>query len=61
MEQAWNWIGNHIWTLVVVLSVFIEIVPIKWNPLSSIFKWIGKKITSETTKELKQIKDDLNE
>ena len=60
-QQVWNWIGNHIWTLFVILSVFIEIVPIKWNPLTTIFKWIGKKITSETREELKQIKNDLND
>ena len=61
MEEILNWIGNHIWTVFVLLSVFIEIVPIKWSPLSSIFKWMGKKITAETQKELKQIKKDLTE
>lgn len=61
MEEILNWVGNHIWTVFVLLSVFIEIVPIKWSPLSSIFKWMGKKITAETQKELKQIKKDLTE
>lgn len=61
MEQALEWMWNHIWTLIVILSCFVEIAPIKWNPLSSIFKWIGKKITSETREELKQIKEDLND
>lgn len=61
MEEILNWIGNHIWTVFVLLSVFIEIVPIKWSPLSSIFKWMGQKITAETQKELKQIKKDLTE
>lgn len=60
MEQVLEWIWNHIWTVIVILSCFIEITPIKWNPLSSAFKWIGKIITLETREELKQIKTDLN-
>lgn len=61
MEEAIQWIWNHIWTLVVFLSLFIEITPIKWSPISSLFKWIGKKITTETSERLDSIQQDLDE
>ena len=61
MEDAIQWVWNHIWTLVVFLSLFIEITPIKWSPISSLFKWVGKKITTETSKRLDSIQKDLDE
>jgi len=33
--------GTSLLTIVIFLSIFIEIVPIKVNPLSAAFKWIG--------------------
>ena len=33
--------------LVVLLSVFVEITPIKVNPVSSFLAWIGKKTNQE--------------
>lgn len=37
-------------TIIIFLSIFIEITPIKVNPLSAIFKWIGA-ITNKDTNE----------
>jgi len=34
-------------TILVVLSLFIEFTPIKWNPISSLLGWIGKKTNKE--------------
>ena len=50
VEQILHWIGDHIITIVAILAVFIQITPIKWNPLTSLFNWIGKLITADTTK-----------
>ena len=61
MEEFLQWIWNHIWTLVIFLSLFVEITPIKWSPISSLFNWIGKKITAETSKRLDSIQKDLDE
>lgn len=41
-------------------SIGIEIAPIKLNPWSSIFKWIGKQINSEVHKELKVTEKNIN-
>lgn len=58
---------NH-GTLVVVLLCLVEITPIKINPLSWVFKWIGEKINGELRTEIKSLhdglleaRDDLNE
>lgn len=42
-----DWIGNHLWTIIIAISIFIQITPIKINPWSALFKWIGKTITND--------------
>lgn len=61
MEEFFTWIGNHILTVIVGLSCLVEITPIKWSPLSTLFKWVGNIIMTDTKKELKQIQDDLKD
>lgn len=41
----------------VVLSVFIEIAPIKINPWSRIAKWLGKTINGDVVKKLNAIEE----
>ena len=47
-----DWIGNHLWTIVILVSVFIQITPIKINPWSALFKWIGKMITNNACSKI---------
>lgn len=56
--------------IILILSTFIEITPIKWNPLSAIFSWIGKRMNGKLIdqveaqgEEIKKIdeKIDMNE
>lgn len=54
-EAIINWIGQHLWTVIVVVSIFIQITPIKWNPISSLIKWIGNIITADVKKDIKKI------
>lgn len=35
--------------VITVLSVFVEIVPVKINPVSKILDWVGKKMVGELT------------
>ena len=46
-QQVWEWIGKHLWTIIVIGSLFIQISPIKINPWSTIIKWAGKLIMNE--------------
>lgn len=60
MPQAalniWSWVGKHLWEIVLLLSIFIQITPIKINPWSSLFNWIGKLITADTRKDIDDLK-----
>lgn len=41
------------------LSIFIEISPIKFNPISSFLKWFGRKTNQELQDEITEIKSEV--
>lgn len=51
-ESAFNWVIHNIAQIALVLSTIIQITPIKLNPWSALFKWIGKMINNETNKKI---------
>ena len=55
LQKIGEWIGRNIVQIVIILSIFIQISPIKINPWSKIFKWIGKIITEETNKKIENL------
>lgn len=48
-------------TIVVIASIFVEIVPIKINPLSSLFKWIGKVANKDVNEKLSSMSTKLED
>lgn len=46
--------------LLVGLSAFIEITPIKINPVSAFLKWIGSKINGEVIVKVEKLEKDIN-
>ena len=46
-QQVWSWIGQHLWQIIVFGSLFIQIAPIKINPWSALFTWIGEYLTGD--------------
>lgn len=56
LMKVFEWIGNHLLAIIVGLSAFIQISPIKINPWTSLFKWIGSLVNGETDKDIKEIK-----
>lgn len=42
-----------------MLSVFIQIAPIKINPWTSLIKWIGRSLTSNINDKLIKMENDL--
>lgn len=52
MQQVVEWIGKNLWTIIIVVSIFIQITPIKVNPWSALFKWIGKTITGNACNKI---------
>ena len=47
MQQIIDWIGNHLISSIVIFTGLIQIVPIKINPWSALFRWIGKTLTGD--------------
>ena len=54
-EQVADWIAHNLIQILIILSVFIQITPIKWNPWSTFFNWVGKIITSESTSQINKL------
>lgn len=57
-----QYISKHSSDIVVILSVFsifLEVTPIKVNPLSSILRFIGKKINEETNDNVTKLVDKI--
>ena len=54
-QKIIEWIGQNLWQIVLIASIFIQITPIKVNPWSAIFKWIGKQLLGDTKKEISHL------
>ena len=52
MQQFFQWILNHPLSSIIVFTGLIQIVPIKINPWSALFKWIGKLITGNACSKI---------
>lgn len=50
-EKVLRWAADHWGSIVVALSLFIQWTPsIKWNPWTSLFKWLGNVINGDILK-----------
>ena len=56
LQDVLKWAGNNVWGIILAFSVFIQITPIKINPWSALFKWIGSMINADTRKDIKELK-----
>ena len=60
-QQVWGWIGRNLWQIIVIGSLFIQVSPIKINPWSALFKWIGKALTGDIKKQLDEITKEVRD
>lgn len=51
-EQVVDWVIHNIIQISVIISAIIQITPIKLNPWTRLFKWIGKLITADSDKKI---------
>ena len=58
--QIIEWIGNHIVAVLLTLSVFIQIAPIKINPWSSLIKWIGSTLNAGIEQKVSLLQKKVN-
>ena len=56
MKDVAKWLGGNWGWVLLILSVFVEVTPIKVNPISRLLGWIGKKINGSLSKELSDFK-----
>lgn len=54
-------IGKTVLYIILVASIFIDITPkIKWNPIKSIFGYLGNCFNSSIEKEIEEFKQEVN-
>lgn len=46
--------------IILVLSIFIEVTPIKFNPLSALLKWIGKKVNGDVISKVDNLETKID-
>lgn len=60
-QQAWTWIGHNLWQIIVIISLFLQFTPIKINPWSALFKWIGNALTGDIKIQLDKITEEVRD
>lgn len=55
MEQFAEWLSHNIIQIIIIGSIFIQITPIKWNPISSLIKWFGKLLTEDVSNKVEEL------
>lgn len=60
-EAIGQWIGKHFVQVCFVISLVVQFTPIKINPWSALFKWIGKLITENSNKNIQTLITKTNE
>lgn len=56
MQQFFEWLGGNWIPVGIILSLVVDISPIKINPWKSFLKWLGQAITADVMKEIREIK-----
>lgn len=54
-----SWLGRNWLQVSVALSFVVQITPIKWNPWSSLVKWVGKLINTPVMDEIQSLKQEM--
>lgn len=52
--------SSFVAVLIIVLLTSIQITPIKWNPWSAIFKWIGRNANGDLITKVNTIEEKLD-
>lgn len=54
MQQVLKWLGDNWLVVSGILSVIVQISPIKWNPWTKIFKAIGKLVNADLLDKIEE-------
>ena len=61
LERILDWLVHNFVQVFLIFSIFIQITPIKWNPISSLIKWIGKNLTHDINNKIDDIADQVSD
>lgn len=61
LQKVADWLVHNIIQVALIISIFIQVTPIKINPWSKLFKWIGGVITAESDKKINQLIETTDE
>lgn len=61
LERILDWLVHNFVQVLLIFSIFIQITPVKWNPISSFVKWFGKLLTDDMNKKLENVEDSVEE
>lgn len=61
MKELTDLALHNIAEIIVVLSVFVEVTPIKINPISSLLKFMGRSLNADLKSELDRIAKKVDE
>lgn len=59
LEQLEKFGVGNIAVIGIILASLIQVTPLKINPWSKLFKWMGKLINGDVMREIKEIKEDI--
>ena len=60
LEPVINWLGGNWGWVITLFCVFFEVAPIKLHPITSLLKWVGKKLTGDIRKDLQDLREDVD-
>ena len=60
MQQILEWCSHNIIAVLVGLSALIQITPIKINPWTALFKWIGEKVNEDLRNQVGGLNEKIN-
>ncbi len=60
-NEILNWLSSNIIQVIIIISIFIQISPIKWNPITSLFNWLGKTITQDVSKQVEDMNKTIDD
>lgn len=60
LEPVWQFLGNNWGWVLAAFSVLFEITPIKIHPITSLLRWIGKKLTGDIRQDIADLREDVD-
>ncbi len=61
MHSVLRWLGENWGWVLAVLGVFFEITPVKFSPVSALFRWFGGKLNAGVKEDIKALQKELKE